>query len=73
MTNPLYIRGINATIYLLKNFIHISFYFPKINNNSKSVLAEISKKIHLVKRLKAKMLVGNDILVSEGFFPRLIE
>lgn len=43
------------------------FYFPRKNNNSKLVLVEIKKEVHLVKRLKAKILVGNDILVPKGF------
>lgn len=67
MANPLHIRGIATATYFLKNYIYVPFYFPRINNDSKPVLAEIKRKVYIIKRLKAKMLVGNDILVPEGF------
>lgn len=57
----------SVTTYLSKDFIYMLFYFPKISNNSKPVLAKIRREIYLVKRLKVKILIGNNILVSEGF------
>lgn len=67
IANPLYIRGIGTVIYFLKDFIHVPFYLPIISNSGKLVLAEIKKEIYLVKRLRAKILVDNDILISESF------
>lgn len=67
MANPLHVRGIGAATHLSKDYIHVPFYFPGTNNDGKPVLAEIRREVHLVEGLKAKMLVGNDILVPEGF------
>ena len=67
MDNPLHVRGIGTATHLSKDFIHVPFYFPGMDNNGKPVLAEIRREVHLIEGLKAKMLVGNDILVPEGF------
>ena len=67
MTSPLHVRDIGTITHFSKDFIYMSFYFPRKNDNSKPVLAEIKREVHLVKGLKAKMLIGNDILMSEGF------
>lgn len=72
INNPLYIRDISIKIYLLKNFIYILFYFFKIDNNSKSILVEIKNKIYLVEKLKVKMLIDNDILMSKDFILDLL-
>lgn len=66
MANPLHVRGIGAATHLSKDYIHIPFYFPGTSNDGKPVLAEIRREVHLVEGLKAKMLVGNDILVPVG-------
>lgn len=57
----------SVTTHFSKDFIYMLFYFPKISNNSKPVLAKIRREIYLVERLKVKILIGNNILVLEGF------
>lgn len=61
------LKSISVIRHLSKNFIHISFYIFETSNNSKPVLVKIRIKLHFVKRLKAKILVGNNTLVLEGF------
>lgn len=62
----------SVTTHLSKDFIYMLFYFPKIGNNSKPVLAKIRRKIYLIERLKVQILIGNDILVPEGFVLDLV-
>lgn len=47
-------------------------FFPRMDNNGKPVLAEIRSEVYLVEGLKAKILVGNNILVSKGFILDLL-
>lgn len=67
MANPLYVKGIGATTHLLKDYIHILFSFLGTSNDGKPVLAKMGREVYLIEGLKAKMLVGNDILVTKGF------
>ena len=50
---------------LSKDFIYIFFYFSETNNDHKLVLAKIKKEVYIIKRLKIKILISNNILVFE--------
>lgn len=67
MTSFLDLKDINATIYFSKDFIYMLFYFSGISNNGKPVLMEIKKRVYLIKKLKTKILVSNNILVLKSF------
>lgn len=43
MDNSLHVSGIGTATHLSKDFIHVPFYFPGMDNNSKPVLAEIRR------------------------------
>ena len=67
MSVPLKIRGIGASKYESEDFAFTTIYFPSIDKKALEVYASISCKMHLVDGLKANMLVGNDVLFTEGF------
>lgn len=67
MANPPYVKGIGATTHLLKDYIHIPFSFLGTSNDDKPVLAKMGREVYLIEELKAKIPVGNDILVTKGF------
>ncbi len=61
------VRSIGASKHKLKNFALTTIYIPGIDERGQEVYASISCKLHLVNGLKANMLVGNDVLYTEGF------
>ena len=67
MQIALKVKDIESTTHESIEFIHISIYFPDIAKNESAVFACITKEIHLINDLKAKMLVDNDFLGLEGF------
>ena len=66
MIISLKIRNIDATIHETNEYVRISVYFSNIKND-KQILAQITKKIHLVNDLKANLLIDNDFFESKDF------
>ena len=67
MKIALKVKDIESTTHESTKFIHISIYFFDIAKDESTVLACITREIHLIDDLKVKMLVDNDFLSFEGF------
>ncbi len=67
MSTPLKVRGIGASKYKSGEFGALSLYFPGKNNARQLVYAFLTCEIHLVEDLRANLLIGNNIMSSEGF------
>lgn len=67
MSTPLKIRGISASKHELGEFAALFLYFPGRNDAGQRVYASLTCEIHLVKGLRANLLIGNDIMSLEGF------
>ncbi len=63
MTSFLIVRDINANVHEIKEYVNFSIYFSSKNNSIKMI--EIHREMHLMKNLKASMLINNDILKSK--------
>lgn len=46
-------------------FVSMSLYFPSIDSTNHPAYAHIHRELHIVKRFKANLLVGNDILATK--------
>ena len=67
MSTPLKVRRIGAFKHKSREFAALSLYFPGKNNIGQLVYAFLTCEIHLVKDLKANLLIDNDIMSPEGF------
>lgn len=67
MPVPLKVRGISASKHKSGDFALTTIYIPGIDEKSREIYICISCELHLVDRLKANMLVDNDIICTEGF------
>ncbi len=61
------VRRIKASKHKLKEFAALSLYFPGKNNAGQLVYVSLTYEIHLIKDLKANLLIGNDIIFPEDF------
>lgn len=59
------VRDIGSSWYESDEFVFMSFYFPGIDSTNRPAYAHIHRKLHIVKGLKTKLLVGNNILAME--------
>lgn len=67
MPVPLKVRGIGASRHESKEFALTTLYIPGLDREGSEVYTCIKCELHLVEGLKANMLIGNDILCTEGF------
>lgn len=67
MSTLLTVREIGASKHKSGEFAALSLYFPGKNNTEQLVYTFLTCKTHLVKDLKANLLIGNDIISLEGF------
>ena len=65
MATLLKVRGIRFSKYESDEFISISLYFPDFDSTNRPAYTNIHRKLHIVERLKANLLVGNNILATE--------
>lgn len=65
MTFSLRVREVNFIKHEIEEYIIVSMYLSRINEQSNKVLTLITKKLHLVDDFKVKMFIENDILESE--------
>jgi hypothetical protein len=63
MTSSLIVRDIDANVHEIKEYVNFSIYLSSKNNSIKMI--EIHREMHLMKNLKANMLINNDILESK--------
>lgn len=65
MTFSLRVREVNFIKHEIEEYIIVSMYLSRINEQSNKVLTLIIKKLHLVDDFKVKMFIENDILESK--------
>lgn len=65
MSTLLKIRGIKSSRHKLDEFVSMFFYFPGIELTNRLAYAHIYGELYIVKRLKANLLMSNDILAIE--------
>lgn len=62
MSSPIPVRGLSSTVHQSNQYARVDIHLPETNGQT----AVISREAHIVEDLKAKMLVGMDILAPEG-------
>lgn len=67
MSTLLKVRRIEASKYKSRKFTALSLYFSGKNNVGQLVYTSLTYKIHLVKDLRANLLISNDIISSKIF------
>ena len=67
MPVPLKVRGIGACRHESGEFALTALYKPGFDRGGSEVYACVQCKLHLVDHLKANMLIGNNVLYTEGF------
>ncbi len=63
MTSFLTIRDIESNIHEIKKYVNFSIYL--LNEEDSNKMMKIHREMHLIKNLKANMLIDNDILESK--------
>ena len=65
MVSPLQVRGVSTTKYKTSDFISIAVYLPSVDSLGNKVLVYIKREFYLVDNLRAKILIGNNIIAPE--------
>ena len=65
MASPIIVRGIGADKHSTSEYAILDVYFPG-KKGTKNVTACVTREVHLVDGLKAKMLIGVDIIGPES-------
>lgn len=63
----LQVQGIGSNLHITSKYVFTLIYFLAIDEAGQAILAEIKREIHIVKQLKARMLMRNDVFVPEEF------
>src|SRR5437016_9060379 len=72
MTTPVTVRGIGATQHSTNEYAILDI-FIRSKMEGQPTMAQIQCEVHLVNNLKVNMLIGVDIMASEGMrvdFPK---
>ena len=64
ITISIIVRELEVTKHTINKYVCCLMYFAK-EKDDRSMLVEVIKKIHLMKNLKANLLIVNDVLDSE--------
>ena len=73
MSISLKVRGVGTSKYKTLEYVIISIYFLGVNNKNNSLfLVYFCKKLYLIDSLRAKILIGNNIISLEGIVINLI-
>lgn len=67
MSTPMKVREIGVSKHKSEEFAALSLYLSGKTNTGHLVYTSLTCEIHLVKDLKANLLVGTDIISPEGF------
>ena len=62
MASPIPVRGISSTVHQCSEYAIVDLFLPGKDGR----IAKITREVHLVDTLKAKLLIGVDILAPEG-------
>ena len=60
---PMFVRGVGPGNHLLVDYATIDLYFP----GNKCCIAAVHQEVHVINGLKAKMLIGINILGRKSF------
>ena len=67
MASPITVRGLGSAKHQTDEYVILPIYFPGKSKDGTDITAKTApREIHLVDELKAKMLVGMDIMKPEG-------
>ncbi len=67
MAFPVSVRGLGTSRHQTDEYVLVPFYCPGVDENGQKALACIRRELHIVDDLRAKMLIGNDIVGAERF------
>lgn len=67
MATPLKVRGLGTNRHETSQYGIYDMYHHGKDKDGNPVVSKIRREVHLVKDLKANMLIGNDVLGPEGF------
>lgn len=65
MSSPLCVKGLGSAMHNTNEYVLIPIYFPAFKQDGTRVLCCIVREIHLVHNLKARMLLGNNLIGPE--------
>ena len=65
MKDPITVRAIGTAKYPTDEYVILNIYMPGLVNGKVEVV-QITAEVHLVRSLKARLLIGVDVLDSEG-------
>lgn len=65
MASPISVRGVGADKYSTSEYAIADVYIPGLDKSGAAVNAKVTREIHLVDNLKAKMLLGTDFIGPE--------
>ena len=66
--SPVHIKGVGDEMYLSQESVVLDVFLPDITN---SRLAKITREFHIVRDMTCGLLIGNDIIESEGIILNL--
>ena len=66
MASPLRVRGVGPLGQESHDYVAIPCYLPATHDSGEKVLICFQREFHIVDDLRAKMLIGNDIIAPEG-------
>ena len=67
MFTPLKVRGIKTLKHKSAQFAEVFLFLSGESNKGQKVYTSVRCQLHLVEALQANILIGNNILASEGF------
>lgn len=67
MSTLLRVKGIRSSKHELEEYAALFLYFPGKNDAGQQVYTSLTCEIHLVKGLKANLLIGNNIMSPKSF------
>ena len=73
MAKPLLVRGIEADVHHIDEYIQCPIYFPGKQNRKPVVASTTIQKLHIVTGLRAGMIIEIDVLTPEGINVLLTE
>ena len=67
MSTPLKVRGRGTSKHKSAQFAEVSLFLQGESNEGQKVYTSIRCELHMVKGLRANILIGNNILAQKGF------
>ena len=71
ISTPLKVRGVDTSKHETSEYVTIPIYLPGTDKNSSPILMYFRKELHIINSLRAKMIIGNNIIGPEGIIINL--